>query len=204
MFVSFICNVQEWNNSQGILLLRIFWEYSKLKTEYSNWKLKLSWFLIFQEWPFILLVCVLHCFICVWLFTNLWTIALQAPLSMEILQAKILEWVAMLSSRRFSQPRDRTHDSFVSCIGGWVLYHWTIWEALPVSSHSLFLIPQLLAITNPPSVLVMCLFWILLDIKGIIPYVTLVSGFFHFMYKVYEVKNEGYLRFQGNSLYSVY
>ena len=31
MFVSFICNVQEWNNSQGILLLRIFWE--EMKTE---------------------------------------------------------------------------------------------------------------------------------------------------------------------------
>ena len=32
----------------------------------------------------------------------------QAPLSMGILQTRILEWVAMLSSRGSSQPRDRT------------------------------------------------------------------------------------------------
>ena len=35
-----------------------------------------------------------------------WDIACQAPLSMVILQARILEWVAMTSSRGFSQQRD--------------------------------------------------------------------------------------------------
>ena len=35
-----------------------------------------------------------------------WTVALQAPLSMGILQAGIMEWVAMPSSRGSSQPRD--------------------------------------------------------------------------------------------------
>ena len=40
-----------------------------------------------------------------------------------ILQAKILEWVAMSFSRGFSQPRDQTHMSYVSCIGRWVFYH---------------------------------------------------------------------------------
>ena len=39
---------------------------------------------------------------------TIWTVAHQAPLSMGILQARILEWVAMLSSRGSSQPRDRT------------------------------------------------------------------------------------------------
>ena len=34
-----------------------------------------------------------------------------------ILQAKILKWVAMLSSRGSSSPRDWTHISYVSCIG---------------------------------------------------------------------------------------
>ena len=34
-----------------------------------------------------------------------------------ILQARILEWVAMPSSRGSSQPRDRIHVSYVSCIG---------------------------------------------------------------------------------------
>ena len=33
-----------------------------------------------------------------------WTLAFQAPLSMEILQPKILEWVAVPSSRWSSQP----------------------------------------------------------------------------------------------------
>ena len=36
-----------------------------------------------------------------------------------ILQARILEWVAMSSSRGSSQPRDQTHVSSVSCIGRW-------------------------------------------------------------------------------------
>ena len=34
-----------------------------------------------------------------------------------ILQARILEWIAMPSSRGSSQPRDRPHVSWVSCIG---------------------------------------------------------------------------------------
>ena len=40
-----------------------------------------------------------------------------------ILQARILEWVAMPSSRRSSPPRDQTHVSYISCIGRRVLYH---------------------------------------------------------------------------------
>ena len=40
-----------------------------------------------------------------------------------IFQARILEWVAMSSSRGSSHPRDRTHVSYVSCIGRWVLYY---------------------------------------------------------------------------------
>ena len=40
----------------------------------------------------------------------------------EILQARILEWVAMPFSRGSSRPRDKTHISQVSCIGRWGLY----------------------------------------------------------------------------------
>ena len=40
-----------------------------------------------------------------------------------ILQATILEWITMLSSRGSSQPREWTHISCISCIGMWVLYH---------------------------------------------------------------------------------
>ena len=40
-----------------------------------------------------------------------------------ILQARILEWVAMPSSRGSSRPRDQTHISYISCFDRWVLYH---------------------------------------------------------------------------------
>ena len=38
-------------------------------------------------------------------------------------QARILEWVAMYSSRGSSRPRDRTWVSYISCIGRWVFHH---------------------------------------------------------------------------------
>ena len=47
-----------------------------------------------------------------------------------IFQARILEWVAISSSRGSSQPRDGNHISCVSCTGGQSLYHWVSWEAL--------------------------------------------------------------------------
>ena len=67
-----------------------------------------------------LLVCcaVLSCFSHVQLFETLWAIARQAPLSMGIHQARILEWVAMPSSRGSLRPRDQTHISFGSPIVG--------------------------------------------------------------------------------------
>ena len=53
-----------------------------------------------------------------------------------ILQAWILEWIAISSSRESSQARDWTHISCVSCIGRWFLYQWATWESLlAVGSH---------------------------------------------------------------------
>ena len=46
-----------------------------------------------------------------------------------ILQARILEWVAISFSRGSSQFRERTQTQVlhcVSCIGRWILYHWAI------------------------------------------------------------------------------
>jgi len=40
-----------------------------------------------------------------------------------ILQARILEWVALPSSRASSWPRDQIHVSYTSCIGRQILYH---------------------------------------------------------------------------------
>ena len=50
----------------------------------------------------------------VWLFATPWTVASQAPLSTGILQERILEGVAMCSSRGSSKPRDRTQVSHIA------------------------------------------------------------------------------------------
>ena len=56
------------------------------------------------------------------LFVTLWTVAHQASLSIGILQARILEWVAVPSSRGSSGARE--HRSLIpTCIGRQVLYH---------------------------------------------------------------------------------
>ena len=47
-----------------------------------------------------------------------------------ILQARILEWVAISSSKGSSPPRDRTCISCVSCLWRQILYHCATWEAL--------------------------------------------------------------------------
>ena len=52
-----------------------------------------------------------------------WTVAHQATLFMGILQARILEWIAILFSRESSQPRDRTQVSRI--VGGF----FTIWAS---------------------------------------------------------------------------
>ena len=85
----------------------------------SGFRLKFSKFQI--PWSFYSAFMLTH-FSCVWLFVIPWTVAHQAPLSMGILQARILEWVTMPSSRGSSQPRDWTHVSYVSSIGRRVLY----------------------------------------------------------------------------------
>ena len=72
--------------------------------------------------------------LCAWVLSRVW---LCDPMDCSppgssvhgILQARILEWVAMPSSRRSSQPRDGTHVSCVSCIGRRILYHCTTSEA---------------------------------------------------------------------------
>ena len=54
-------------------------------------------------------------------------IAHQALLSMGILQARMLEWIAMPSSRGTSQPRDQTQ---VSHIAGKFFTIWATWEGI--------------------------------------------------------------------------
>ena len=48
----------------------------------------------------------------------------------RFLQTRILEWVAMPSSRGSSPLRDQTCISCISCIGKCILYHCTTWVSL--------------------------------------------------------------------------
>ena len=59
-----------------------------------------------------------------------WTVDQQSPLSMKILQARILEWVAIPSFRGSSQSRYQTQ---VPCTAG---AFFTIWATSPVQSLS--------------------------------------------------------------------
>ena len=47
----------------------------------------------------------------------------HSPPAHGILQSRILEWIAVSSSRGSSQPRDRTHKAYISYIVRHVLYH---------------------------------------------------------------------------------
>ena len=68
----------------------------------------------------------------VWLFVTLWTIVHHAPLSKRLLQARILEWVAIFSSRGSSRPMGRIHIAHVSYTGRQILFTTrAIWEAHP-------------------------------------------------------------------------
>ena len=68
-------------------------------------------------------VCMLNHFSHAWLFNP---VDSSPPGSSVhgILQARILEWSAMTSSRGSSPPRDWSPVSYVSCVGEQVLYHW--------------------------------------------------------------------------------
>ena len=58
-----------------------------------------------------------------------------------ILQARILEWVALFFSRGSFRPRDQTRIFCVSCTGRWVLYLWATGEA-PCSQQTIICCPK--------------------------------------------------------------
>ena len=76
--------------------------------------------------PLALCVCVCACVcVCVCVLSHLWLWQLLPArllcLFYRILQARILEWVAISSSKESFQPRNQT---CISCIGRQILYHW--------------------------------------------------------------------------------
>ena len=67
--------------------------------------------------------CMLSHFSHAQLFATLWGYNPSGSSAHGILWVRILEWVAMPSSRASSQPRDQTRVSCISCIGRPILYH---------------------------------------------------------------------------------
>ena len=61
---------------------------------------------------------------------TLWTVAHQAPWSMEFSRQEYWSGLPFLSPMGSSQPRDQTCISFIFCIGRWILYHYATWESL--------------------------------------------------------------------------
>ena len=74
--------------------------------------------------------------------------SLPGSLVHGILQARILEWVAMPSSRRSSQPRDRTCGSPVSCIAGGFFTTSATWEATIYESKVYVTVEKLLNLSE--------------------------------------------------------
>ena len=125
-----------WSNGTGFHHLNFFqcWILSQLF--HSHWPssrgssvplcfLPLEWFLC--------LVAQLFPTLC-----NPWAVARQAPLSLWILQARILQWVAMPSSRGSSEPRSPAlhSDSLPAETLEW--YHMHIWGCWYFSWQSWF------------------------------------------------------------------
>ena len=73
-------------------------------------------------------LCVHELYLC-WVVSNSLRTSWTSPPGSSvhgIFQARILQWVAISSSRGSSQPRDRT---YVSCIGRQTVYPWVTWES---------------------------------------------------------------------------
>ena len=107
-------------------------------------------------------LCLLSCFSCVQLFVTLWNLAHQGPLYMGILQARILEWVVMTSSREPPNPEIQSTSFACPALTGGFFTTSTTWKFSSFQSLShvwLFETPWTtahqtsLSITNPQSLL---------------------------------------------------
>ena len=101
------------------------------KTSFLGWQSSIQHRLQYRQAEILLFYslfgdCVLSCFNSVWFFVILRTVPRQASSVHGILQARILEWVAMPSSRGSSPPR---HQTRVSCIAARFFTAWATREA---------------------------------------------------------------------------
>ena len=114
----------------------------------------LMWFSVscqacLRHWPWLFLISFVECSrlcVCDEVGDEVHVQSLQSYYPMDcsppgssihgILQARILEWVTMPSSKGSSQPRDQT---CVSCIAGGFFTHWAISEALLGKEYNIIL-----------------------------------------------------------------
>ena len=61
------------------------------------------------------------------------SVACQVPLCMGFSRQEYWSRLSLPSPGESSHPRDRTRIFCISCIGRWILYHCTTWEALETS-----------------------------------------------------------------------
>ena len=82
--------------------------------------------------------CVLSHFSCAWLFAILWTVALQAPLSMGFSRQEYWSGLPCPPLGEFSQPGDRTLISYISspALAGRFFTTGTSWEAPGLRSQN--------------------------------------------------------------------
>ena len=88
------------------------------------------WWMQINEW--LQTLCVLSHFSHVQLFATPWTVAHQAPLSMQNLQARILVWVTISSSRGSFWPRTQTLSLTSPALAGRFFTTSTIWEVYTI------------------------------------------------------------------------
>ena len=67
----------------------------------------------------------------VWLFVTPWSVALQAPLSVEFSRQEYWSELLFPAPGGSTWPRDWTHTSCVFCTGRWILYHWATLLLIP-------------------------------------------------------------------------
>ena len=120
--------------------MRLSWEYCSVVLNHG-----FSWWWILSGSSFQAsgsLLCLMFCLCAKW--KSLKCVTLCNPMDYtvhEILQARILEWVAVPFSRGFSQPRNQTG---VSCIAGRFFTNWAIRETwLPKGNGKIVKVIQL-------------------------------------------------------------
>ena len=69
------------------------------------------------------------------LFVTLWTEAPQAPLFMGFSRQEYWSGLPFPSPGDLPNSGIEPRASCISCIGGWILYHYTTWKAQPTTEH---------------------------------------------------------------------